>query len=132
VLGSLAAAAFPWAVADRYFTQNLLPPADRVYAATIAAGTSRDVLLRLLLWAVPGAAMQAIGGRSRQAGVLFATGLLIQNPVAGWTALAALLVRRFAHVRYGDRVQAPMFVLAGGFLSGSALMSFGTATLKSR
>ena len=132
VLGFVVAAIFVWLVADRYFSRNLLPPADRVYAATIAAGASRDVLARLALWAGAGATLQAIGGPARQIGVLFATGLLIYNPAAGWTALAALLVRAGAIRRLGDRATAPMYVLAGGLLTGSALTSFGTATLRSR
>ena len=132
VLGFLVAVIFVWMVFDRYFAQNLLPPADRVYAATIAAGANRDVLLRLILWAVPGAMLQAAGGPARQAGVLFATGLLIYNPAAGWTALAALAIRLIAERRFGEQAQGPMYVLAGGFLAGSALVSFGTATLKSR
>lgn len=132
LLGFLVAVVFVWAVSGRYLARDLLPPADRVYAATIAAGTSRDVLLRLMLWAAPGAILQAIGGHARQVGVLFATGLLINNPAAGWTALVALGVRGLVQARYGDRMQAPMNVLAGGFLSGSAIMSFGTATLRSR
>lgn len=132
VLGFLVAVVFVWVVSDRYLTSDLLPPADRVYAATIAAGTSRDVLLRLIVWAVPGALLQAAGGSARQIGVLFATGLLIYNPAAGWAALTALVVRVIVEKRYGDRAQSPMYVLAGGFLSGSAIMSFGAATLRSR
>jgi uncharacterized oligopeptide transporter (OPT) family protein len=131
-LGFLVAVAFVWAVSDRYFVRNLLPPADRVYAATIAAGASRDVLARLLLWAVPGAILQAAGGASRQIGILFATGLLIYNPAAGWTALAALGLRAIVQKQYGERAQTPMYVLAGGFLAGSALTSFGVATWKAR
>jgi uncharacterized oligopeptide transporter (OPT) family protein len=132
VLGFLIAVAFVWVVYDRYFTRNLLPPADRVYAATIAAGASRDVLLQLLRWAVPGALLQAVGGRSRQIGILFATGLLIYNPAAGWTALSALVIRKVLERRFAQRAQGSMYVLAGGFLAGSAIVSFGTATLKSR
>jgi uncharacterized oligopeptide transporter (OPT) family protein len=132
VLGFLIAVVFVSMVFDRYFMRNLLPPADRVYAATIAAGASRDVLRRLLLWAVPGALLQAAGGHSRQIGVLFATGLLIYNPAAGWAALAALVIRRIAERRYGTEVQGPMYVVAGGFLAGSAIVSFSAATLKSR
>jgi uncharacterized oligopeptide transporter (OPT) family protein len=129
VLGFLVAAAFVWLVFDRYFARDLLPPADRVYAATIAAGASQDVLVRLISWAIPGALLQAIGGRTRQIGVLFATGLLIYNPAAAWTALAALAVRVLVERRVDGRAQGTMSVLAGGFLAGSALVSFGTATL---
>jgi uncharacterized oligopeptide transporter (OPT) family protein len=132
MLGFAIAAAFVWFVHGRYFSRDLLPPADRVYAATIAAGSSRDLLARLLLWAVPGALVQFAGGTSRQIGVLFATGLLIDNGVAGWTALAALVVRRLVERRFGRDADAPMQILAGGFLAGSALTSFASATARSR
>jgi uncharacterized oligopeptide transporter (OPT) family protein len=132
VLGFLVAVLFVSMVFDRYFTRNLFPPADRVYAATIAAGASRDVLRRLVLWAIPGALLQAAGGHSQQVGVLFATGLLIYNPAAGWTCLAALVVRMLAARRLGQQAQGPMYILAGGFLAGSAIVSFGAATLRSR
>lgn len=132
MLGFVVAAAFVWVVHGRYFSRDLLPPADRVYAATIAAGSSRDLLAHLLLWAVPGALVQLAGGTSRQIGVLFATGLLIDNGVAGWTALAALAVRRILERRFGGAADAPMHILAGGFLAGSAVTSFASATVKSR
>jgi uncharacterized oligopeptide transporter (OPT) family protein len=132
VLGFIVAATFVWLVADRYFARDLLPPADRVYAATIAAGASHDVFVRLAFWALAGATLQALGGPARQVGVLLATGLLIFNPAAGWTALAALAARAAAVRRFRERAPAMMYVLAGGFLTGSALVSFSTATLKSR
>lgn len=129
-IGFLVAAVFVWIESTHYFARDLLPPADRVYAATIAAGASRDVLVRLAVWAVPGAIVQALGGPARQLGVLFATGLLIDNPAAGWTAIAALLARAAIERRYGERAQTPMYVLAGGFLAGSALTSFATGFRK--
>ena len=132
VFGFVVAALFVWLFADRYFARNLLPPADRVYAATIGAGANREILGRLMFWGVVGATLQVVGGPSRQIGVLFATGLLIYNPAAGWAALAALIVRAAAERRLGARTAAPMYVLAGGFLTGSALVSFGTATIRSR
>jgi len=132
MLGFVVAAMFVWAVHERYFEADRLPPADRVYAATIQAGANRDLLGRLLVWAIPGALVQAAGGASRQLGVLFATGLLIQNPGAGWAALAALAVRRAIERRYGVASQSPMYVVGGGFLAGSALTSFASATVRWR
>jgi uncharacterized oligopeptide transporter (OPT) family protein len=132
ILGFVVAVVFVSIVFERYFTRDLLPPADRVFAATIAAGASGDVLRRLVVWAIPGALLQAAGGHARQIGVLFATGLLIYNPAAGWAALTALVVRAIAERRFGSKSQGPMYVLAGGFLAGSAIVSFSAATLKSR
>lgn len=115
-----------------YFMNDLFPPVDRVYAATIKAGASPKVAMYLLLWAVPGAIIQLIGGPARQIGILFATGLLINYPIAGWTALVSLAIRAILLWKYGERIQSPMYVLGGGFIAGSALTSFGTATLKAR
>lgn len=113
-----------------YFTQDLFPPVDRVFVATIKAGISPEVAKNLLLWAIPGIIIQAIGGPARQIGILFATGLLINYPIAGWTALVAIAIRVILLKVYGKTIESPMYVAAGGFIAGSALTSFGTATLK--
>lgn len=115
-----------------YFERDLFPPWDRVASATIAAGASPGLASALLLWAVPGALLQALGGPARQLGVLFATGLLIDFPVAGWTAAVSLAVRFAITRRYGEGAEATMYSLAGGFIAGSALTSFATATWRAR
>jgi uncharacterized oligopeptide transporter (OPT) family protein len=117
---------------ERYFSADLIPPVDRVYAATLAAGTTPGLTGMLLLWALPGALVQLLGGASRQIGILFATGLLIHNPVAGWAALMALAVRGLLVRRFGKEAHSPMYVLAGGFIAGSALAGFGTGVARMR
>jgi uncharacterized oligopeptide transporter (OPT) family protein len=113
-----------------YFTADLFPPVDRVFVATIKAGASPEVLKNIMMWAIPGAIIQFIGGPDKQIGVLFATGLLINNPKAGWTALVAIAIRLVVLKVIGKKAQGPMYVLAGGFIAGSALVSFATGTLK--
>ena len=113
-----------------YFERDLFPPYDRVAAATIVAGASPSLAKALALWAIPGALLQAMGGPARQLGVLLATGLLIDFPAAGWTAMVSLAIRFLLTRRYGARVETPIYILAGGFIAGSALTSFGAATLK--
>lgn len=130
LLGFAVAAIVIGFLYKNYFTGDLIPPVDRVYVATIRAGTSPEVAKYLLMWAIPGALIQFIGGTSRQLGILFATGLLIHNPTAGWTALTALAIRAALVQKFGKSMNSPMFVCAGGFIAGSALCSFGTATLK--
>ena len=78
---------------ESYFRPDLFPPCDRVAVAAVAAGAAPGLAGKPALRALPGALLQWVGGRSRQSGVLFGTGLLILSPAAGWTALAALLVR---------------------------------------
>jgi uncharacterized oligopeptide transporter (OPT) family protein len=132
LLGFAIAAAVVLVSYKSYFRHDLLPPVDRVFVATIRAGARLDVARLLLLWAVPGAIIQLAGGTSRQIGILLATGLLIGNPIAGWTALFSLATRMVFLRRYGRAVESPMYVLAGGFIAGSALTSFATATLRLR
>jgi uncharacterized oligopeptide transporter (OPT) family protein len=132
MLGFVVAGVFVLLTWRRYFAADLLPPVDRVFAATIAAGTSPALARSLLIWAVPGALVQALGGASRQLGILFATGLLILNPVAGWTAAVSLVVRAWLRRRYGPAADAPMYVAAGGFIAGSALVGFATGAWNAR
>jgi uncharacterized oligopeptide transporter (OPT) family protein len=132
LLGFLVAAGFVLLVHERYFQADLLPPVDRVYAATIAAGANPGLATSLLIWAVPGAIIQALGGAARQIGILFATGLLIVSPVAGWTAALALVVRGVLTKRYGKDAETPMYVAAGGFIAGSALTGFASGAWRAR
>ncbi len=132
LLGFAVAALFVWLAWERYFTADLLPPVDRVYVATLAAGASPELSFSLLTWAVPGALVQLAGGPSRQMGVLLATGLLILNPSAGWTAAVALAVRGLLLRRYGETAEGPMYVSAGGFIAGSAVVGFGSGVWRAR
>jgi uncharacterized oligopeptide transporter (OPT) family protein len=132
LLGFAVAGLFVWLAWERYFSVDLLPPVDRVYVATIAAGTSAELARSLLLWAVPGALVQLLGGASRQMGVLLATGLLIVNPAAGWTAAVALVIRAVLNRRFGKAAEAPMYVAAGGFIAGSAVVGFGSGVWRAR
>lgn len=104
-----------------FFAANLIPPVDRVYAATIKAGASFDVAESLLLWAIPGAIIQFLGGPRRQLGVLLSTGLLIAFPIAGWTVLAGIACRlvweRFAAAE-------GMEVFGAGVIAGDSLFAF--------
>ncbi len=112
-----------------YFAQGLVAPVAKVYVATIRAGATPGVAWQLLLWAVPGALLQWLGGPRRQMGVLFATGLLIPFPAAGWAVLAGVLCRlAYARLR-GAAAQGEMEVFAGGVIAGDALTGFCTGVL---
>lgn len=113
-----------------YFAHNMVPPIDAVYVSTIKAGASPDVALKLLLWAIPGAILQLIGGPSRQLGVLFATGLLILTPYACWAVLSGILIRIIWLKVKGKEAEAPMSILAAGFIAGDALYSFFNSIFK--
>jgi uncharacterized oligopeptide transporter (OPT) family protein len=108
-----------------FFAHNLVAPVDRVYVATIKAGASADVARQLLIWAIPGAAIQFLGGPRRQLGVLLATGLLINFPIAGWAVLVGIGCRvvweRFAQ-------SEGMEVFGAGVIAGDSLFAFCNST----
>lgn len=113
-----------------YFANNLVPPIDAVYVSTIQAGTSTDVAKQLLIWAIPGALLQLIGGPTRQIGIMFATGLLILTPYAGIAVLAGIIIRLLWVKKKGKEAETPMSILAAGFIAGDALYSFFNSVFK--
>jgi len=115
-----------------YFSQNLFPPVDRVYVTTIKSGVDPSILRDLLIWAIPGALVQFLGGPDRQMGILLATGLLIVNPMAGWAVLAGIIIRAVVLRVYGKRAETPMTIFAAGCIAGDALYGFGSSVAKSK
>ena len=107
-----------------YFAANLVAPVAKVYVATIKAGATQGVAWQLMVWAVPGALLQLAGGPKRQMGVLFATGMLIGAPAAGWAVLAGVAGRLlYARLR-GPAAKTEMEVFAGGVIAGDAMTGF--------
>lgn len=119
----LAVVAVVW---RNYFSQDLIPPVDLVFATTINAGSAggSSAILLLLLWAIPGALVQWFGGASRQMGILFATGLLINFPLAGWAVLAGIAIRLVILRTLGQSAATPMTITAAGMIAGDALYGF--------
>jgi uncharacterized oligopeptide transporter (OPT) family protein len=113
-----------------YFAQDMVPPVDRVYIATIKAGATADVAMALLIWAIPGAIIQWLGGPARQLGILLATGLLIPNPLAGWAVLVGIAIRTIVLRLRGNEASGSMEVLAAGFIGGDALYGFFDSVIK--
>ena len=107
-----------------FFSHNLFPPVAKVYVATIEAGVSADVALKLAMWAVPGALLQWVGGTRKQLGVLMATGLLLGFPAAGWAVLTGLAIRFAGRKRYGAAGESTCATMAAGFIAGDTLYSF--------
>lgn len=103
-----------------YFSQGLIAPASKAYAATIQAGSLPGIAYNIMLFAIPGAILQFLGGPSRQIGILLATGLIINYPIAGWTVLVALGLRAIIE-RYFKSVTENISSFAGGLIAGDAL-----------
>lgn len=112
-----------------YFVQGLVPPVAKVYVAAINAGVSLDIAKSLLIWAIPGAIIQLIGGPGRQMGVLLATGLLINNPLAGWAVMIGIAIRAIILRVGGEAMRNKIEVLAAGLIAGDALFSFFNSVL---
>ncbi|MGW7516113.1 OPT/YSL family transporter [Streptomyces sp. NPDC054796] len=116
---ALAVVALLW---QSYFRQGLIPPVATVYADTVRHGLGEPGVLRtMLLWAVPGALIQLLGGPRRQMGVMLATGLLILTPHACWLVLAALAVRVVYRRLRGPSADTELNLVGAGLIAGSSL-----------
>ena len=113
--------------ANMYFSQGMFAPVSKTYVSTIEAGASMEIAKWLVIWAIPGAIIQAAFG-TRQVGILFATGILVGNVMNGVTILIALLIRYILVKRDPENIQT-LTILGAGALAGAALYSFFTATL---
>lgn len=117
---------------NNYFSQSLIPPIDFVYVSTIEAGISSTVAIQLLIWAIPGAIIQFIGGTDKQLGILLSTGLLVANPIVGLTVFGGIIIRTIIVRWKGSDAEKDMFTVAAGFIAGDALYSFFSSVWKGR
>ncbi|WP_395350637.1 OPT/YSL family transporter [Variovorax sp. UC122_21] len=114
-----------------FFANHQTAPINAAYVAAIKAGISGDTARNLALWAVPGALLQLAGGARQQLGVLFATGLLIASPLAGWMVAAGIACRLLLQRVLGSAARERLEVFAGGVIAGDALYSFFSGAVKS-
>ena len=112
-----------------YFAADLFPPIARTFVTTVEAGSSPEVAKWLVIWAIPGAILQFIGGPNKQLGVLLATGLLVGSTITGITTIVALVIRYIVIKVKGEKGQGILYILAAGSIAGAALYSFFSATL---
>lgn len=135
---ALGVVALAW---HTFFTDGKVPPVSKVYVTTITSGLDPHTMTTLLLWAIPGALIQLIGGSSRQLGVLLATGLLVATANAGWMVLGALAVRygytrwrrRGVHTaeerrRRDEQSDNDMSLVGAGLIAGSSLNDISKLT----
>ena len=115
----------------RFFASNMFPPFDHAYIAAIRSGIDPSLMPNLLLWAIPGALVQLVGGPNRQLGILFATGLIIGNSSMGWLVLAGILIRWALDRKYKGQAEIPLAIFGAGCIAGGALWDFGSGALKS-
>jgi len=132
VTGSITALVMVVLFYQVYFSQDLFPPVVRVFAATIKAGIDAEVIKNLLIWAVPGAVIQFLGGSKRQMGIMLSTGLLILNPIAGYTVLAGIAARIWLIRSKGAAIETPLTIMAAGFIAGDAIYSFVNSAFRAK
>lgn len=113
-----------------YFANDMFAPVSRTFVTTIEAGSSPEIAKWLIIFAIPGAILQFIGGPSKQLGVLFATGLLVGSTMTGITVLVALVFRIIVVKMKGEEGQNILYILGAGSIAGAALYSFFTSTLQ--
>ncbi|GGO81723.1 membrane protein [Marinobacterium nitratireducens] len=114
-----------------FFDRGQTAPINAAYVAAINAGMSMDTAINLALWAIPGALLQLIGGSGRQLGILFATGLLINFPPAGWMVALGVICRLVFLRVTGTDTRDRLEVFAGGVIAGDALYSFFSSGFRS-
>ncbi|NLG86862.1 MAG: peptide transporter [Firmicutes bacterium] len=109
---------------NMHFELDMLPPVSQVFATTVQAGVEPGIVRQLVMWAIPGAILQAIGGSGRAMGILFATGLLINNPIYGIGVLLAVIIRLIIGTE-------PMEIREAGLIAGDGLYGFFSAIARS-
>ncbi|ADI06786.1 Oligopeptide transporter OPT superfamily protein [Streptomyces bingchenggensis BCW-1] len=135
---ALVVVAIAW---KSFFSDGRVPPVSEVYVATIKGGLEPGTMTTMLLWAIPGALIQFLGGPSRQMGVLLATGLLVATPDAGWMVLGALVIRQAytmwrrrgltdpeARKESDEQAESDLSLVGAGLVAGSSLNDVGQLT----
>lgn len=123
LIGGVIGIVMVLATMNIFFKSGLIPPISKVFATTVAASADATLIKTLLIWAVPGAIIQLVGGSSRMVGVLLATGLLINNPIYGVGVIAAVVVRLIFGTKF-------MEVRDAGLIAGDGLYGFFSAMIK--
>jgi uncharacterized oligopeptide transporter (OPT) family protein len=111
---------------NMHFKLDMIPPISKVFATTIQAGIQPSIVNHLIGGAVFGALLQFVGGAKKALGILFATGLLINNPIYGVGLLVALLIRWPLQKRYRNELE----LYGGGFVAGDGIYGFINALVR--
>jgi len=126
LMGGVIAVIVTAALMNMHFKLGMIPPVSKVFAATIQAGAQPEILKQMFISAIFGAALQAVGGAKRSIGILFATGLLINNPIYGIGLLVALLIRWPLEKKYKGELE----IWGGGFVAGDGIYGFIDALIR--
>jgi uncharacterized oligopeptide transporter (OPT) family protein len=127
LIGGVVAVVVTALIMNIHFKLDMVPPVSKVFAATIKAGLHPDILKQLFVASIFGALLQFVGGSKKALGILFATGLLIHNPIYGVGLLVALLIRWPLEKKYKEELE----IYGGGFVAGDGIYGFFNALIRS-
>ncbi len=127
LIGAVIAVVVTALLMNMHFKLDMIPPVSKVFAATIQAGLHPAILKQLAIAAIFGGLLQFIGGAKKAIGILFATGLLINNPIYGVGLLVALLIRWPLEKKYKTELE----ICGGGFVAGDGIYGFVNALIRS-
>ena len=111
--------------ANMTLNQGLIPASSTTFAKTCQAIANPNLIKTLLLWAIPGAIIQILGGK-HMIGVLFATGLVIKSPLYGVGVLATIVIRLIFKKKGDDFMNCR----DAGLIAGDGLYGFFSSLLK--
>lgn len=126
IIGGLVAIVITYFLMNMHFKLEQVPPVSKVFAATIKAGLQPEILMQLFYAGIFGAIIQFMGKAKRSIGILFATGLLINNPIYGVGLLIALLIRWPLERNYKDELE----IYGSGFVAGDGIYGFINALFR--
>lgn len=127
LIGGVIAVVVTALLMNMHFKLDMVPPVSKVFAATVQAGLHPAILKQMLAASAFGALLQFAGGAKKAIGILFATGLLINNPIYGLGLLVALLIRWPLEKKYKTELE----IYGGGFVAGDGIYGFINALIRS-
>lgn len=107
---------------NMFLAENIYPPISKAFVTAINAGSNPALVKELVLWAIPGIIIQALFG-NKMVGVLFATGLILNNPLYGVGVLLAVVARMLFGTQFMD-------VRAAGLITGDGIFGFLSSVLR--
>lgn len=125
IYGSILGIIVVMLFANMTLGQGLIPASSTTFAATCQAVANPELVKTLLIWAIPGAIVQFVGGK-HMLGVLFATGLVINSPMYGVGVLVTIAVRLIFRKKIDDF----MHFRDTGMIAGDGLYSFFSSLIK--
>jgi len=127
LIGAFVAVGVTAMLMNMHFKLDMVPPVSKVFAATVKAGLNPEILRQLVVASIFGAVLQFLGGAKKALGILFATGLLIRNPIYGAGLIIALLIRLPLEKKYKPELE----IYGGGLVAGDGIYGFVNAVIRS-